>query len=451
MVKNKENSEDLEFWATNSEEGGWNIASTDEGSQKMNEEESDQQLKIQTGSDVVDDYFVEEETSEDERMIVNMGPQHPSTHGVLRLQVELEGEAVRRVKPVIGYLHTGMEKTGEELTYLQGPTNTTRMDYLSPFFNELVFSLTTEKLLDIEVPARAQTIRILMTELNRVSSHLVALATGGMDIGALSMMIFGFRERELILNFFEKTTGLRMNHNYIRPGGVAADLPDDWQKDVKEILKVIPEKLKDYDEMLLDNPIWQGRLQNVGILTTEECLAYGITGPSIRAAGYGWDLRKMQPYSGIEKFDFNVPVLQESDVFARWRIKVLEILESLKIVEQAMNSMTKGQYKIQDKKVTPPPRKRLDESMEALIHHFKIYTEGFKVPEGEAYVAVESPRGELGCYIVSDGSSKPYRMHVRGPSFCNLQALPVVMADSPIADAVAAIASLDPVIGDVDR
>jgi NADH-quinone oxidoreductase subunit D len=265
------------------------------------------------------------------------------------------------------------------------------------------------------------------------------------------MMIFGFRERELILNFFEKTTGLRMNHNYIRPGGVAADLPDDWQKDVKEILKVIPEKLKDYDEMLLDNPIWQGRLQNVGILTTEECLAYGITGPSIRAAGYGWDLRKMQPYSGIEKFDFNVPVLQESDVFARWRIKVLEILESLKIVEQAMNSMPKGPYKIQDKKVTPPPRKRLDESMEALIHHFKIYTEGFKVPEGEAYVAVESPRGELGCYIVSDGSSKPYRMHVRGPSFCNLQALPVVMADSPIADAVAAIASLDPVIGDVDR
>ena len=358
MVKNKENSEDLDFWATNSEEGGWNIASTDEGSQKMNDEESEQQIKIQTGSDVVDDYFVEEETSEDERMIVNMGPQHPSTHGVLRLQVELEGEAVRRVKPIIGYLHTGMEKTGEELTYLQGPTNTTRMDYLSPFFNELVFSLTTEKLLDMEVPARAQTIRVLMTELNRISSHLVALATGGMDIGALSMMIFGFRERELVLNFFEKTTGLRMNHNYIRPGGVAADLPDDWQKDVKEILKIIPEKLKDYDEMLLDNPIWKGRLQNVGILTAEECLAYGITGPSLRASGHGWDLRKMQPYSGIEKFDFDVPVLQESDVFARWRIKVLEILESLKIVEQAMDNMPKGPYKIQDKKVTPPPRKR---------------------------------------------------------------------------------------------
>ena len=451
MVKNKENSEDLDFWATNSEEGGWNIASTDEGSQKMKDEESEQQIKIQTGSDVVDDYFIEEETSEDERMIVNMGPQHPSTHGVLRLQVELEGEVVRRVKPVIGYLHTGMEKTGEELTYLQGPTNTTRMDYLSPFFNELVFSLTTEKLLDMEVPDRAQTIRILMTELNRIASHLVALATGGMDIGALSMMIFGFRERELVLNFFEKTTGLRMNHNYIRPGGVAADLPDDWQKDIKEILKIIPEKLKDYDEMLLDNLIWKGRLQNVGIITAEECLAYGITGPSLRASGHGWDLRKMQPYSGIEKFDFEVPVLQESDVFARWRIKVLEILESLKIVEQAMDSMPKGPYKIQDKKVTPPPRKRLDESMEALIHHFKIYTEGFKVPEGEAYVAVESPRGELGCYIVSDGTSKPYRMHVRGPSFCNLQALPIVMADSPIADAVAAIASLDPVIGDVDR
>jgi NADH-quinone oxidoreductase subunit D len=437
--------DDLDFWATNSEEGGWNISSTDEGSQKMLEEEDEKQIKIQTGSDVVDDYVYSEETTDDERMIVNMGPQHPSTHGVLRLQVELEGEVVRRVKPVIGYLHTGMEKTGEELAYFQGPTNTTRMDYLSPLFNELVFSLTTEKLLDIEVPERAKAIRILMTELNRISSHLVALATGGMDIGALSMMIFGFRERELILNFFEKTSGLRMNHNYIRPGGVAADLPDNWQKDIKEILKIIPEKLKDYDEMLLDNPIWQGRLKNVGILTTEECFAYGITGPSLRASGFSWDLRKTQPYSGIENYEF------DSDVFSRWRIKVLEIFESLKIVEQVMDTIPKGAYRIQDKKVTPPPRQRLDESMEALIHHFKIYTEGFKVPPGKAYVAVESPRGELGCYIVSDGSSKPYRMHVRGPSFCNLQALPVIMADSPIADAVAAIASLDPVIGDVDR
>jgi NADH-quinone oxidoreductase subunit D len=260
----------LDFWATNSEEGGWNISSTDEGSQKMLENENEKQIKIQTGTDVVDDFVIDEDTSDDERMIVNMGPQHPSTHGVLRLQAELEGEVVRRVKPIIGYLHTGMEKTGEELNYFQGPTNTTRMDYLSPLFNELVFSLTTEKLIGIEVPKRAETIRILMTELNRVSSHLVALATGGMDIGALSMMIFGFRERELILNFFEKTTGLRMNHNFIRPGGVAADLPDGWQKDVEEIIKIIPEKLQDYDDMLLDNPIWKGRLQNVGILTTEE-------------------------------------------------------------------------------------------------------------------------------------------------------------------------------------
>ena len=232
----------FDLWATNSEENGWNISSTDEGSQKMLEEESEKQIKIQTGTDVIDDFILEEDTTDDERMIVNMGPQHPSTHGVLRLQAELEGEVVRRVKPVIGYLHTGMEKTGEELNYFQGPTNTTRMDYLSPLFNELVFSLTTEKLIGIDVPDRAKTIRILMTELNRVSSHLVALATGGMDIGALSMMIFGFRERELILNFFEKTTGLRMNHNYIRPGGVAADLPDGWQSDVEEILKIIPEK-----------------------------------------------------------------------------------------------------------------------------------------------------------------------------------------------------------------
>ena len=451
MEENKESLKDVDFWATNSEEGGWNISSTDEGSQKMLDQEDDINTKIQMGSEVVDDYFIEEDVSDDERMILNMGPQHPSTHGVLRLQVELEGEVVRRVQPVIGYLHTGMEKTGEELNYFQGPTNTTRMDYLSPFFNELVFSLATEKLLGIEVPERASTIRILMTELNRVSSHLVALATGGMDIGALSMMIFGFRERELILDFFEKTTGLRMNHNFIRPGGVAADLPDNWQKDVEQILKIIPEKLKDYDEMLLDNPIWQGRLKNVGILTTEECFAYGITGPSLRASGYAWDLRKMQPYSGIDKYEFDVPVLKEGDVFARWRIKVLEIFESLKIVEQVMGDMPKGPFKIQDKKITPPPRKRLDESMEALIHHFKIYTEGFKVPPGQVYTTVESPRGELGCFIVSDGSPKPYRLHVRGPSFCTLQALPVVMSDSPIADAVAAIASLDPVLGDVDR
>ena len=388
MEENKESLKDVDFWATNSEEGGWNISSTDEGSQKMLDQEDDINTKIQMGSEVVDDYFIEEDVSDDERMILNMGPQHPSTHGVLRLQVELEGEVVRRVQPVIGYLHTGMEKTGEELNYFQGPTNTTRMDYLSPFFNELVFSLATEKLLDIEVPERASTIRILMTELNRVSSHLVALATGGMDIGALSMMIFGFRERELILDFFEKTTGLRMNHNFIRPGGVAADLPDNWQKDVEQILKIIPEKLKDYDEMLLDNPIWQGRLKNVGILTTEECFAYGITGPSLRASGYAWDLRKMQPYSGIDKYEFDVPVLKEGDVFARWRIKVLEIFESLKIVEQVMGDMPKGPFKIQDKKITPPPRKRLDESMEALIHHFKIYTEGFKVPPGQVYTTV---------------------------------------------------------------
>ena len=451
MEENKDTVKDVDFWATNSEEGGWNISSTDEGSQKMLEQEDEVTTKIQMGSEVIDDYFIDDDISDDERMILNMGPQHPSTHGVLRLQVELEGEVVRRVQPVIGNLHTGMEKTGEELNYFQGPTNNTRIYYLSPFINELVFSLATEKLLDIEVPDRASTIRILMTELNRISSHLVALATGGMDIGALSMMIFGFRERELILDFFEKTTGLRMNHNFIRPGGVAADLPDNWQKDIEKILKVIPEKLKDYDEMLLDNPIWQGRLKNVGILTTEECLAYGITGPSLRASGYAWDLRKMQPYSGIEKYEFDIPVFEEGDVFARWRIKVLEIFESLKIVEQAMGNMPKGPFKIQDKKITPPPRKRLDESMEALIHHFKIYTEGFKVPEGEVYTTVESPRGELGCFIVSDGSSKPYRMHVRGPSFCNLQALPVVMSDSPIADAVAAIASLDPVLGDVDR
>jgi len=389
--------------------------------------------------------------ADDERMVVNMGPQHPSTHGVLRLQVELEGEIVRRTKPIIGYLHTGMEKTAETLTYLQGPTNVTRMDYLAPMQNELCYSLAVEKLLDIDVPERAKVIRVLMSELNRISSHLVALATNGMDIGALSMMIYGFRDREMILNFFEKTSGLRMNNNYIRPGGVAVDLPAGWRADVREILDMLPEKLGEYDDLLENNPIWLERTQGVGVITPEECRAYGITGPTLRSTGVEWDLRKAFPYSGIEEYDFDIPVGTRGDVYDRYRIRVDEIKQSMRIVEQAMERMPKGDYRIDDRKITPPPRGRIDESMEALIHHFKIFTEGFTVPAGETYVAVESPRGELGCYLVSDGSGKPWRMHTRAPSFNNLQALPIMMSDSLIADTVATIASLDPVMGDVDR
>jgi NADH-quinone oxidoreductase subunit D len=384
-------------------------------------------------------------------MVVNMGPQHPSTHGVLRLQLELEGEVIRRTKPIIGYLHTGMEKTAEQLNFSQGGTNVTRMDYLAPLHNELAFSLAVERLLGIEVPPRAAAIRVLLTELNRCSSHLVALATNGMDIGAVSMMMYGFREREQILAFFEKTTGLRMNHNFIRPGGVAADLPPGWKDDVADILEELPRRLKQYDDLLEHNPIWVARTKGVGVISAEEATAYGITGPTLRSAGVDWDIRKAFPYSGIEQYEFEVPLGEHGDVYDRYRIRVDEIKESLGIVEQVLDTIPKGDYRVDDRKVTPPPRARIDESMEALIHHFKLFTEGYKVPAGETYVAVESPRGELGCYLVSDGGAHPHRMHTRAPSFSNLQALPIAMADSLMADTVATIASLDPVMGDVDR
>ncbi len=395
--------------------------------------------------------YQDEATADDDTMILNMGPQHPSTHGVLRLMVELRGEQVLRTKPVIGYLHTGMEKTGEELTYLQGPTNTTRMDYASPLFNELVFSLATETLLGIEIPARATWIRMLMTELNRMSSHLLFMATNGMDLGAVSMMLYGWREREEVLRFFEKVTGLRMNHNYIRPGGVAADLPDGWRDDVLRLLDMIPPRLEEYDTLLTGQPIWRNRLQGVGVLSTAEALALGTTGPLLRSTGYAWDLRRDEPYLAYDEVDFDVIVGTYGDCFDRYAIRLAEIRESIRIVHQILDKMPGGDYRIQDKKVTPPPRARIDQSMEALIHHFKIFTEGFKVPEGEAYAAVESPRGELGCYIVSDGSAKPMRMHIRGPSFVNLQTLPHLMHDRFIADAVAIISSVDPILGEVDR
>ncbi|MGI9032573.1 MAG: NADH-quinone oxidoreductase subunit D, partial [Acidimicrobiales bacterium] len=358
---------------------------------------------------------VESQPTDDDTMIINMGPQHPSTHGVLRVMMELDGETVLRSKPVMGYLHTGMEKTGEDLTYLQGPTNVTRMDYVSPLFNELVFSMATEKLLGVEVPPRATWIRMLMCELNRMSSQVLWLATNGMDLGAVSMMIYGFREREQILAFFEKCSGLRMNHNYIRPGGVAADLPDGWRDDVAAILDAFPPRLDEYDTLLTGQPIWRERTQGVGVITAEECMALGITGPILRSTGVPWDLRRDTPYLTYDQVDFDVVVGQYGDSFDRYAIRLNEIRESIKIVHQVLDAMPPGDYRVQDKKVTPPPRARIDESMEALIHHFKISTEGFKVPEGEIYVAVESPRGELGCYLVSDGSAKPYRLHIRGP------------------------------------
>ncbi|CAI8298458.1 MAG: NADH-quinone oxidoreductase subunit 4 [Acidimicrobiales bacterium AG-410-I20] len=388
---------------------------------------------------------------DDHRMILNMGPSHPSTHGVLRLMLEMEGETILRSKPVIGYLHTGMEKTAEGLSYLQGATNVTRMDYAAPLFSELAFSLATEKLLGLEIPPRATWIRMLMCELNRVSSHLLFQATNGMDLGAVSMMIYGWREREEVLRFFEKVTGLRMNHNYIRPGGVAADLPDGWEEDVKKLLEIIPPRLEEYDVLQTGQPIFRERLQGVGVLNPAEALALSATGPILRSTGYAWDLRRHAPYLAYDQVNFDVVVGTYGDCFDRFAIRLNEIRESLKIIEQILERMPEGDYRIQNKKVTPPPRARIDESMEALIHHFKIFTEGFHVPEGEAYVAVESPRGELGCYIVSDGGPNPYRMHIRGPSFVNLQTLPHLMEGGLIADGVAVISSVDPIMGEVDR
>ncbi|HJS72407.1 MAG TPA: NADH dehydrogenase (quinone) subunit D [Acidimicrobiia bacterium] len=439
----------MDIWVAGTEEP--QFQPTDEGTQEFGPDESAARLDDQFGRAVSDDYIFDDEVADDERMVVNMGPQHPSTHGVLRLQLELEGEVIRRTKPIIGYLHTGMEKTAEQLTFSQGPTNVTRMDYLAPLHGELAYSLAVERLLGVEVPPRAAAIRVLMTELNRVSSHLVALATNGMDIGAISMMMYGFRERESILAFFEKTTGLRMNHNYIRPGGVAADLPPGWRDDVAAILADLPHRLRQYDDLLKENPIWVARTRGVGVITAEEAIAESITGPPLRATGVDWDLRKVFPYSGIEQYEFEVPLGENGDVYDRYRVRVEEIHESLKIVEQVMDSMPKGEHRVADRKITPPPRARIDESMEALIHHFKLFTEGFKVPEGETYVAVESPRGELGCYLVSNGEATPWRMHTRAPSFYNLQALPIAMSDSLVADTIATIASMDPVMGDVDR
>ena len=439
-----------------------NIFRTNEGAQEMRprSEISAKEILREVGSvlrmseaEVAKLGQIPADADEDQTMIINMGPQHPSTHGVLRLMLELQGEKVLRCKPIIGYLHTGMEKTGEELTYMQGGTNVTRMDYLSPLNNELVFSMAVEKLLGIEndIPERAVWMRMLLSELNRMSSHLLFLATNGMDLGAVSMMLYGWREREEVLRFFQKVTGLRMNHNFIRPGGVAADLPAGWRDDVLEILEMLPGRLAEYDILMTDQPIWRERLQGVGVITADEALALGTSGPILRSTGVAWDLRRDQPYLHYDKVEFDVIVGSYGDAFDRYAIRINEIRESIRIVYQVLDAMPLGDYRIQNKKVTPPPRARIDESMEALIHHFKIFTEGFKVPEGEVYVAIESPRGEIGCYIVSDGGPKPYRIHMRAPSFVNIQALPHMMRGGLVADAVAVISSIDPVLGEVDR
>ena len=436
------------------------IVRTSEGTQEMGPRQGVEAAELLRESGAVlrlseaeADKLASEAPSDDQTMIINMGPQHPSTHGVLRLMLELDGETVVRSKPIIGYLHTGMEKAGEVLTYVQGGTNVTRMDYAAPLFNELVYALATETLLGIdeEIPPRAQWIRMLLCEVNRIASHLLFLATNGLDIGAVSMMIYGWREREETLRLLEIITGLRMNHNYIRPGGVAADLPDGWRDAVLRVMDMIPPRLGEYDSLMTNQPIWRERLQGVGVITADEALALGATGPVLRSTGVEWDLRRDMPYLFYDQLDFNVVVGSYGDCFDRYAIRLNEVHESIRLVRQILEAMPPGDYRIQDRKVTPPPRARIDESMEALIHHFKIFTEGFKVPEGEVYRAIESPRGELGCYMVSDGSGTPYRMRIRGPSFVNLQTMPHMLRGGLVADAVAAISSVDPILGEVDR
>ncbi|KAF0958574.1 MULTISPECIES: NADH dehydrogenase (quinone) subunit D [unclassified Rhodococcus (in: high G+C Gram-positive bacteria)] len=407
--------------------------------------------------------------SGEERIVVNMGPQHPSTHGVLRLILEIEGETVTEARCGIGYLHTGIEKNLEYRTWTQGVTFVTRMDYLSPFFNETAYCLGVEKLLDIteQVPERASVIRVMLMELNRISSHLVALATGGMELGAVTAMLFGFRERELVLDVFEFITGLRMNHAYIRPGGLSQDLPEGAVEKVRELLTVMPERLRDMENLLNDNRIWKGRTKGIGYLDLTGCMALGVTGPMLRATGLPHDLRKSQPYCGYENYEFDVSTDTGCDAYGRYLIRVDEMKESLKIVEQCLDKLRPGPIMAEDKKIAWPAdltlgpdglgnspehvREIMDSSMESLIHHFKLVTEGFRVPPGQVYVAVESPRGELGVHMVSDGGTRPFRVHFRDPSFTNLQSVAATCEGGMVADVIAAVASIDPVMGGVDR
>jgi NADH-quinone oxidoreductase subunit D len=408
-----------------------------------------------------------EDAITDERIVINMGPQHPSTHGVLRLVLELEGETVTQARSVIGYLHTGIEKNCEYRTWTQGVTFVTRMDYLAPLFNEAAYCMGIEKLLGIAVPERAQVIRVLLMEINRIASHLVALATGGMELGAMTAMTAGFREREECLHLLEFLTGLRMNHAFIRPGGVAQDLPEGYEQEIGEFLKVMNKRLPDYDKLLTGQPIWKNRLIGIGYLPVDACLALGVTGPILRSAGLPWDLRKVEPYLGYEDYNFEVPTSTAADSYARYVLRVEEMHQSLRIIRQALKKLEPGPVMVDDAKVAWPAklaigsdgmgnsldhvRKIMGQSMESLIHHFKLVTEGFQVPAGQVYTAVESPRGELGYHLVSDGGTRPLRVHVREPSFVNLQSMPAMSEGGLVADVIAAIASIDPVMGGVDR
>ncbi len=403
----------------------------------------------------------------EERIVLNMGPQHPSTHGVLRLVLELEGETVTDARVVVGYLHTGIEKNTEYRTWTQGVTFLTRADYLSPIFNETVFCLGVERLLGVEAPQRAQLIRVLLMEINRISSHWVWLATGGLELGALTAMTNGFRARERCLDVLELITGLRMNHAFVRPGGVAQDLPDGAETKIREWIVATRTELNGVERLLRGQPIWVNRLKDVGWIGVEGCLALGITGPILRAAGLPWDLRKTEPYLGYDTFDFDVPTDDRGDCWSRFVVRVAEMHESLRIVEQLLDRLEPGPTMVEDPKIAWPAKlslgpdglgnslehvqKIMAGSMESLIHHFKLVTEGFRVPPGQVYSKVESPRGELGAHIVSDGGTRPYRVHLREPSFINLQSTATLAVGGLIADVIASVASIDPVMGGCDR
>lgn len=395
--------------------------------------------------------YVESFDARDDHMVLNMGPVHPATHGVLRLLLELDGEVVVRCEPVIGYLHTGIEKECEDNNWRAAVTCVTRMDYLAQLFNEQAYCMAVEELLGIEVPPRGKWIRTMLTELNRIQSHLVWFGTQGLDMGAISAMFYGFREREVITDFFEMTTGYRMNNGWFVPGGTWEDLPEEWERAVRSIVRMMPARIDEYEELLSTNPIFLERTRGVGAISEEDALKIGATGPIARAAGVDWDLRRDMPYEAYGELDFEVPLRSDGDVYARYEVRIAEMRESVRLVEQLADGMPAGDHKNMDPKLTPPPRAELNRSMEAVIHHFKLMTQGFTVPAGEAYVAVESPRGELGAYVVSDGGTAPYRVHVRDPSFVNVQSIPIMAEHGLVADLIAVIASVDPVMGGVDR
>ena len=385
------------------------------------------------------------------RMTLNMGPQHPSTHGVLRIVLELEGETIVKAEPDIGFLHTGIEKEFEQKNWQQAVTLTDRVDYLSNLSNNLVYALAVEKLLQVEIPPRAQWTRVMLTEFSRLNSHLVWLGTHALDIGAMTMFFYCFREREDILRIFEMFSGQRMMTSYIRIGGLALEPPRGWQQAVGKFIRAFPSKVDEYEELLNANPIWLRRTQGVGFISLEDMLDLGITGPMLRGAGLNWDIRKNEPYSSYDKFDFKVPVETSNDVWSRYRVRLQEMRESAKIITQALEGMPDGAWQADAPHVVLPDREKMKTQMESLIYHFKIVTEGFRVPAGEAYQCVESPRGEIGYYVVSDGTSKPYRVHMRTPSFGNLQGLPKMLEGILIADSIAALGSMDFVLGDTDR